>query len=187
MTAAAEFFVLLMNLLIALCGMGILIYILYVLFTVHRPVPYVPTPYAVIRAMIDAAALTARDRVVDLGSGSGRIVVEVARRVSVTVTGVEYSPLLLFAARLRALVTRRRGRIQWLQGDMYAFPLRDTTAVLCFLTGDALRRLAPAFASMARGSRVVTHKFEAPLRDGWERRVVPIRRYSAIYVYTKQT
>lgn len=186
MTSTVELFVLAMNLLIALSGMGILLYLLYILWTIHRPIPYVPTPYKVIRAMIDAAALTERDTVVDLGSGTGRIVVEVARRFAVTISGVEYSPLLLHAARLRAALTRRRGIIRWVQGDMFTFPLYHVTAVLCFLTGDALRKLAPAFASMPPGSRVITYKFESPLRDGWDRRVIPIDTYGSVYVYTKQ-
>ena len=41
---------------------------------------YVPTPDAVVSAMLDVAQVTAADVVYDLGSGDGRIVIEAARK-----------------------------------------------------------------------------------------------------------
>ena len=41
---------------------------------------YVPTPDAVVSAMLDLAGVTAADVVYDLGSGDGRIVIEAARK-----------------------------------------------------------------------------------------------------------
>ena len=43
---------------------------------------YVPTPDAVVHAMLDAAQVTSADVVYDSGSGDGRIVIEAARNTA---------------------------------------------------------------------------------------------------------
>ena len=43
-------------------------------------VPYVPTPWVVVDAMLELAAVGPQDYVVDLGSGDGRLVIAASRR-----------------------------------------------------------------------------------------------------------
>ena len=50
--------------------------------------PFVTTPDNVVSAMLDLAMVTPGDRLIDLGSGDGRIVIEAARRGAVAL-GVE--------------------------------------------------------------------------------------------------
>ena len=65
-------------------------------------VPFVTTPDAVTLAMLELAGVTARDHVVDLGSGDGRIVITAARRFGASGLGVEIVPDLVAASRERA-------------------------------------------------------------------------------------
>ena len=55
---------------------------------------YVPTPDAVVSAMLDLAGVTAADLVYDLGSGDGRIVIEAARKYGARGVGIEIDPEL---------------------------------------------------------------------------------------------
>ncbi|MCX7135549.1 MAG: SAM-dependent methyltransferase, partial [Proteobacteria bacterium] len=41
-------------------------------------VPYVPTPWNVVEAMLEAGGVTANDYLIDLGSGDGRVVIDAA-------------------------------------------------------------------------------------------------------------
>ena len=45
-----------------------------------KDVVYLPTPPALVEAMLDLARITPQDFVVDLGSGDGRIVIAAAKR-----------------------------------------------------------------------------------------------------------
>jgi hypothetical protein len=67
-------------------------------------VPFVTTPDAVTLAMLEIAGVAARDHVVDLGSGDGRIVITAARRFGARGLGVEIVP------RARAVEPRARRR-----------------------------------------------------------------------------
>ncbi|MDO8581684.1 MAG: class I SAM-dependent methyltransferase [bacterium] len=151
----------------------------------RRELPYVPTPYSIIRRMIALAAIQPNDRVVDLGSGTGRIVLEVARQYPVSVVGVELSPMLLVASRLRQLFTRRRGHVTWEKKDLFAYPLDGITVVFCFLITNVLKRLAPRFAVLPKGARIVSYKFSIPLSNDWRQEQVTFGKNDRMYIYRK--
>src|SRR5262245_50027601 len=63
----------------------------------HQPgkdVQWVPTPAALVERMLDLARLTPKDRLVDLGSGDGVIVIAAAQRGAYA-WGVEYDGKLV--------------------------------------------------------------------------------------------
>lgn len=185
MNPALALFFLFIQTLFLFCLLGLVMYGVYILWTMRNELPYVPTPYSVIRRMIAAADITSHDRVADLGSGTGRIVLEVARRYPVAVTGVDYSPLLLSAARLRQRFTRIKGKVTWVCGDLFTFPLDGTTVVFCFLITDVLARLAPRFERLPNGARIVSYKFQIPLSAAWEKKEIFFKN-DVIYCYTKK-
>ncbi len=178
-------FVLAMQLLTALCFFILVSYFGYVLWTMRRELPYVPTPYSIIRRMIALAGIQTHDRVVDLGSGTGRIVLEVARQYPVTVVGVELSPMLLAASRLRQLCTRQRGSVTWEKQNLFIYPLDGVTVVFCFLITSVLTRLALRFEQLPNGARIVSYKFSIPLSSNWKSEMIPIGKNDRIYCYTK--
>src|SRR5919205_2670052 len=57
--------------------------------------PFVPTPQAVVDAMLDFANVGSRDYVIDLGSGDGRIVLTAAQRYSARGLGIDIDPELV--------------------------------------------------------------------------------------------
>lgn len=185
MNSDVVLFVLAMQLLTALCFFILVSYFGYVLWTMRRELPYVPTPYSIIRRMIALAKIQPHDRVVDLGSGSGRIVLEVARQYPVSVVGVELSPLLLTASRLRQLFTRRRGSVAWGKKDLFTYPLDGVTVVFCFLITSVLKRLAPRLEELSNGARIVSYKFSIPLSRDWREEEIPLGKKDRMYVYRK--
>src|SRR5688572_21618000 len=56
-----------------------------------KDVVWVPTPQAVVDKMLDMAKVTAKDFVMDLGSGDGRTVITAAKRGARSM-GIEYNP-----------------------------------------------------------------------------------------------
>jgi ubiquinone/menaquinone biosynthesis C-methylase UbiE len=79
---------------------------------------------AVARLAADLTAVTASDRVVDVGCGPGTAVRAAARR-GAHVTGIEPAAVMLSLART---LTRRSPSISWAEGAAEALPLPDQSA-----------------------------------------------------------
>src|SRR5437762_14192164 len=56
-----------------------------------KDVVWVPTPQELVNRMLNLAKVTAKDYVIDLGSGDGRTVITAAKR-GVRSLGIEYNP-----------------------------------------------------------------------------------------------
>jgi predicted RNA methylase len=72
--------------------------------------PYVPTPQAVVDAMLELAKVGPRDFVIDLGSGDDRIVLTAAQRYSARGVGVDIDRSSFSKA------TRKRSGAVWHSG-----------------------------------------------------------------------
>jgi 2-polyprenyl-3-methyl-5-hydroxy-6-metoxy-1,4-benzoquinol methylase len=66
-----------------------------------KDVVWVPTPQALVDKMLDIAKVTAKDYVIDLGSGDGRTVITAAKR-GAKAHGIEYNPDMVELAKRNA-------------------------------------------------------------------------------------
>ncbi|HVJ02210.1 MAG TPA: methyltransferase domain-containing protein [Sphingomonas sp.] len=121
--------------------------------------PYVPTSPEVVEAMLDLAELKPGERLVDLGSGDGRIAIAAARR-GAEALGVELDPRLVRRARTLAEMAGE-GRARFLRADLFTVSLRDADVVTLYLLPDVNERLKPKLLHELRpGARVVSHAFD---------------------------
>lgn len=124
-------------------------------------VPYIPTPWGVVKRMLQLARVGSTDVVYDLGSGDGRIVITAARRFGARAVGVELDPLRIAEATANA---RRAGvseRVRFLQQDLLLTDLREATVVTLFLTPTLNLRLRPKlWRELRPGARVVSHLYD---------------------------
>lgn len=122
-------------------------------------VPYVPTPRPVVEAMLDLAALTQQDYLIDLGSGDGRIVVAAARR-GARALGVDIDPVRVSEGYAAAQLADLGQRASFRRQDIFETPLREATVVTAYLLPAINLRLRPRLLTELRpGTRVVTHAF----------------------------
>ncbi len=131
-----------------------------------RLAPYVPTPMVVVEEMLKLAQVDRYDRVYDLGSGDGRIVIMAAQKFGAEAVGVELDDRLASesAARIVELGLKKRAKI--LHANMYEVDLRRATVVTLYLLTSVNERLKPILEKgLRKGARVVCHDFKVP---GWE-------------------
>ncbi|MBI3963838.1 MAG: class I SAM-dependent methyltransferase [Candidatus Kerfeldbacteria bacterium] len=176
-----------------LVTVGFLAFIGYVLWSFRKEVPYVPTPRHVVRRMVEDVPFAPHARVLDLGSGHGRIVRAVARRHPVSVTGIEDSPVLIFISRLLTALDRLRGpyagTVAYTRANFHDVPLQDVQVVLCFLTDEVMASLAAKFtAELPIGATLVSYLFPLVASDAF--RIASVtqvgkRPRQKLYVYTK--
>ena len=127
-----------------------------------KDVIWVPTPDTMVEKMLDVAAVTSQDFVMDLGSGDGRNIIGAAKRGARGI-GVEYNPQLVDYARKRAVAAGVADRAQFIEGDMYAADVSPASVLMLFLIPDNLRKLMPKILAMKAGTRVVSNTYEFPV------------------------
>lgn len=122
-------------------------------------IPYAGTRPEIIALMLDLAAVGPGDKVVDLGTGDGRILLAAARR-GARGEGVDLDPVLIGRARRSAEQAGLAGRVAFRTEDLFRTSLADATVVTMFLLPEVNLRLRPRILSdMQPGARIVSHAF----------------------------
>jgi SAM-dependent methyltransferase len=132
-------------------------------FTPHsgqsgKDVVWVPTPQGTVDRMLDIAGVTAKDHLVDLGSGDGVTVIAAAKR-GATAMGVEFNPEMVALAEQRAREAGVSRTATFVRGDLFEADLSKATVVTLFLLPDLNVRLRPKLLELAPGTRVVSNTF----------------------------
>ena len=121
------------------------------------------TPESLVAALLELAAPTASDVLVDLGCGDGRIVITAAQRYGCRTIGVERNPALASRARAAVQAARLTDRVSIVEDDLLKADLSQASLVVVFLPGPFLAGiLDPLLAQMRPGSRLIAHE-QAPL------------------------
>lgn len=138
-------------------------------------VPYVPTPYPVVRAMLKLAEVGPEDTVYDLGCGDGRILIVATKEFNVKkAVGIELDRERYKLALERIKEERLEERVRVIHGDFFEVDIREATVVTLFLLTSVNEMLKPKLERELRnGARIVSHEFRIP---GWRpEKVVEVR------------
>ena len=129
-------------------------------------VRYVPTPPAVVDAMLALARVTSADIVYDLGSGDGRIPIAAAVTYGARGVGIEIDPFYLREANDNIRKANVGGLVRFVNQDFFESDIRGATVVTLFLLPQVNERLAPKLRRELRpGARIVSLQYT--LGDAW--------------------
>jgi SAM-dependent methyltransferase len=137
-----------------------------------KDVPWVPTPDVLVDTMLEMAAVTADDRVIDLGSGDGRMVIAAAR-LGARATGVEFEKSLVELSTRSAAEAGVANLTEFVATDLFGFDLSPATVITMFLLPDINYRLRPTLFALTPGTRIVSNTWdlsgsdENPDAPGW--------------------
>lgn len=123
-------------------------------------VPFVTTPDHVVAAMLSLAGVTARDFVLDLGSGDGRIVITAARKFGARGLGVEIDPALVKLSNEYAAKAGVAGRARFVEQDLFATDLGQASVITMYLLPDVNLKLRPELLKLRPGTRIVSHDWD---------------------------
>jgi 16S rRNA A1518/A1519 N6-dimethyltransferase RsmA/KsgA/DIM1 with predicted DNA glycosylase/AP lyase activity len=123
--------------------------------------PYYPTPETIVRKMLQLGELRSGEKMFDLGSGDGRIVIMAARKFKADATGIESDRDLWKQSceRIKNLGIGNRARI--VNGDIMKQDYRSADLLTVYLLPGSNDKLRPLLEKQLRkGTRIVSHDFE---------------------------
>jgi len=126
---------------------------------VAKDVVFVPTPQEVVDEMLNLAALASDEKLVDLGSGDGRIVVSAAKRGARAV-GIEIDPELVETSRENAREAGVEDRAEFRQANIFETDLGSADVITMYLLPSLNMRLRPTLLELKPGTRIVAHAFD---------------------------
>lgn len=128
--------------------------------------PYYPTPETVVERMLKLGALKAGEKMYDLGSGDGRVVIMAADVFKADATGIEYDTDLWKQSsdRIKSLGLERRARI--VHGDIAKQDFSPANLLTVYLLPSSNDKIRPMLeAQLKPGTRIVAHDF---MFQGWK-------------------
>jgi len=123
--------------------------------------PYYPTPETVAVRMLELGEVKPGEKVFDLGSGDGRIVILAARNFHADATGVELDKDLCRQSieRIRKLGLEKSAHI--INGDLLQQDYSSADLITVYLLPNSNDKVQPLLErQLKKGTRVVAHDFE---------------------------
>ncbi len=123
-------------------------------------VPYVPTPQPVVDKMLELAKLKPDDKLLDLGSGDGRIPITAAQRYGVRAIGVDLNPVRVDEANKNAAKSGVTDKVEFKEQDLFETDLGNATVITMYLLPTVNMKLRPKLKQLKPGTRIVSHSFD---------------------------
>jgi protein-L-isoaspartate O-methyltransferase len=131
----------------------------------QRLAPVYPTPQTIVERMLQLGGLQPGERMCDLGSGDGRIVITAARQFHANATGIEIDPILYRQSmeQIRSLGLAKTARV--INGDLLKQRYSAYDLITVYLLPEANNVIQPMLErDLKRGTRIVSHDFAF---EGW--------------------
>jgi 16S rRNA A1518/A1519 N6-dimethyltransferase RsmA/KsgA/DIM1 with predicted DNA glycosylase/AP lyase activity len=123
--------------------------------------PYFPTPESVVDKMLQLGELKAGEKMYDLGSGDGRIVIDAARKFKANAVGVELDAALVRQSAERIKTLKLTDLAHIVEGDLLKQDYSSADLLTVYLLPVATDLVTPILeAQLKKGSRIVAHDFQ---------------------------
>jgi precorrin-6B methylase 2 len=123
-----------------------------------KDVVWVPTPQVVVNKMLELTQVTAKDFVMDLGSGDGITVITAAKR-GARAMGIEYNPDMVELAKKNAAAAGVGDRATFVKADLFETDFSKADVITMFLLPSINMKLRPKILSLKAGTRVASNTF----------------------------
>lgn len=137
-----------------------------------------------VRKMLELAELKEDDKLYDLGSGDGRIVIEAAKRYGVRGVGVEADLLRVAVSRLIVRLKGMQELVTIVHGNFFSESFAEASVVTLFLRQKTNRKLKQRLLELRDGTRIVTYTWTF---EGWTPALSDEREKVYLYVLNKPT
>jgi len=123
--------------------------------------PYYPTPETIVQKMLQLGGLKAGEKMFDLGSGDGRIVIMAAEKFHANAVGIELDKELYKESsdKIQSLRLQKTARI--INGDILQQDYSSADLITVYLLPMSNDKVRPILdKQLKKGTRIVAHDFE---------------------------
>jgi tRNA1(Val) A37 N6-methylase TrmN6 len=127
---------------------------------IEKLAPYYPTPELVVERMLKLGGLKPGEKMFDLGSGDGRVVIMAAQRFGADATGIEMDNDLYQQSvdRIKNLGLEKKARI--IHGDLASQDYSAADLLTVYLLPSSNAKIRPLLEKqLKKGARLVSHDF----------------------------
>ena len=123
--------------------------------------PYYPTPEIIVEKMLRFGDLKPGEKMYDLGSGDGRIVIMAAQKFKAKAAGVEFDDSLFRQSSDRIAKLGLTASAHIIHGDLLVQNYSDADLLTVYLLPFSNDKVSPMLErQLKKGARVVSHDFE---------------------------
>ncbi len=127
--------------------------------------PYYPTPESIVQKMLELTGLKKGEKMFDLGSGDGRIVIMAAQKFKANAVGVEFDRDLVKQSSDRIAKLGLAKTAQIILGDILEQDYSSADVLTVYLLPMSNDKVRPILErQLKKGTRIVAHDFEF---SGW--------------------
>jgi tRNA1(Val) A37 N6-methylase TrmN6 len=122
--------------------------------------PYYPTPETIVERMLKLGGLKPGEKMFDLGSGDGRVVIMAAKVFGADSTGIEMDPDLWKQSmdRIEREALSKKARV--IKGDIVKQDLSSAYMLTVYLLPSSNDKIRPKLEKeLRKGARIVSHDF----------------------------
>lgn len=122
--------------------------------------PWHPLLPRTIREILDFSDIKPGEKIYDLGSGDGRVLIQAARHYDAVGVGLEIDPLKVWVSRKLARMAGVSHRVRIERKNFNHFDFSDADIIYVYLTHQALDGLIPKILPYLKSStRIVSYRF----------------------------
>jgi protein-L-isoaspartate O-methyltransferase len=123
--------------------------------------PYYPTPEIIVEKMLRFGEVKQGEKVYDLGSGDGRIVIMAAKKFKANAVGVEFDDSLWKQSSQRIAKLGLTSSARIIHGDLMLQDYSDADLLTVYLLPVSNDKVTPMLEKqLKKGTRIVAHDFE---------------------------
>ena len=123
--------------------------------------PYYPTPETIVQKMLQLGALKAGEKMFDLGSGDGRIVIMAAEKFHANAVGIELDKDLYRQSTDKIQSLRLQKTAKIVNGDVLQQDYSSADLITVYLLPLSNDKVRPVLdKQLKKGTRIVSHDFE---------------------------
>jgi len=127
--------------------------------------PFVPSSEFVVEKMLELANLKPGEKLFDLGSGDGRIIIMAAKKYNASAVGIELREDLVEQSRQKIKENHLEDVVKVIHGNFLEVDLSKADVITMYLTTGGNAQVKPKLEKeLKAGARIVSHDFEIP---GW--------------------
>jgi len=157
----------------------ILILVIWIIWTDIIGAGFEPTSSKIVKRMLEMAEVDSQDRVYDLGSGDGRIVIEASKLYHAHSVGIEADPVRFGYSKIKILILGLKNQVSLIWANFFEVDISKATVVTLFLSAKANQKLKQKLLTeLQPGTRVISYFWKI---KGW--RPVQEDKEKHIYLY----